>query len=38
MLTRNTNMEIFMEKISPKLFTRREMLDLVVLNYNISHL
>ena len=36
MLTRNANMEIYMEKISPKLFT--EMLDLVILNYNISHL
>ena len=37
MLTRNTNMEIYMENISPKLFTRREMLDLVILSYNISY-
>ena len=37
MLTRNTNMEIYMENISPKLFTRREMLDLVILSYIISY-
>ena len=37
MLTRNANMEIYMENISPKLFTRREMLHLVILTYNISY-
>ena len=37
MLTRHTNMEIYMENISPKLFTGREMLDLVILSYNISY-
>ena len=26
-----------MENILPKLFTRREMLDLVILTYNVSH-
>ena len=37
MLTRNANMEIYMENISPKLFTRREMLHLVILTYDISY-
>ena len=37
MFTGNRDMDIYMENISPKLSTRRGMLDLVILTYNISH-